>query len=141
MQIDFQGIGDDVYIRDVNRDVEIGSKPKWLSTLDAFITKIGNRSFEITGSKPMNRNVTIIDKEHKPVVSLVFFTKVLVINGRYEINDKGLITYNCNTENNIELPSVCKIKVQNNGPVFKTRIHWWDQKHVVEVHELFLSTQ
>lgn len=133
LKIDFKGINTDLSVCDVHREVETGSVAKWLSTIDAFVSKLNDRSLIFTG-RPMNRNVTIVDKNGKAVVSLAFHTKVLIVNGRYEINEKGQVTFNCNSENQIQQPVVCKIKVENNARMFKLRVIWWGNHHVFDVY-------
>lgn len=133
LKIDFKYVSADISICDVHREVKINSGAKWLSTIDAFVSKVKDRSLIFTG-RPMNRNVTIIDKHGKAVVSLAFHTKVLIVNGRYEINEKGQVTFNCNSENQIQQPVVCKIKVENDARMFKLRVSWWGNQYIFEVY-------
>lgn len=130
--VDFLDV-DGIYIRDSNQEIEILFDTKWLSTIDAFVKKVGVRSIEFKSSRPMKRNVTIVNKDGKPVVSLVFLTKLLIVNNRYEINDKGQITYNCAAESLVERPITC-IMVKNTENVFKMRVHWYGFKHAFLVH-------
>lgn len=96
---------------------------------------INSRCVRAESWKSIVGNVTIIDKDDTPVVSLDFFDKVLVVNGRYELNEKGWISYDCNAENRIRLPLVSKIKVKNEDRMFKMRVDWWGHKHEFEVHK------
>lgn len=70
----------------------------------------------------------LLEKENDPVLSLVFFQKILTINNRFELNEKGRISYDCNSVNAITDRVVCEIQVNNIDEIFRVRIVWHGHK-------------
>lgn len=134
LKIEFQNITGVFTVQDGNRNIEVGAVPLWLSTIDTFVGKIGARSLDFAISRPMKRHITIMDRNNKPVLSLVFFKKILNINNRIELNDKGKVSFDCDAQNEITENIVCKIGVMNTTDMFKVRITWCGKKHVFHIH-------
>lgn len=134
LKIEFQNITGVFTVQDVEQNVEIGAIPLWLSAIDTFVAKFGLRSLCFATSRPMKRHITIMDRNNRPVLSLVFFQKILTINNRIELNDQGKVSFDCNARNSITGKIVCKIGVMNTTDVFKVRVTWFGQKHIFFVH-------
>lgn len=133
MRIDFKNVTTEFVLRDNHKLVQIGEKPKWLSQIDAFIGKVDDRSLEIAVARPTKRHITIMNAQNQPVVSLVFFKKILTINTRFEIDDKGQVSFNCNAKNAIVEQVVCRIQTYNIEDVFNMRIIWYGHKVYFDV--------
>lgn len=134
LKVEFQKVDGKFTVEDRNRKVPIGGIPLWLSTVDAYIAKIETRSLSFAMSKPMKRHVTFVNKAGEPVLSLVFFQKVLKLNSRFEINEKGCISFNVDDRNDITERVICKIGLIETEDVFKVRITWHGHRHVFNVH-------
>lgn len=133
LKIEFQSVTGDFFVHDVKSLVPIGNVPLWISTIDAFVGKI-NKSIEFATSHPMKRHVTIYNENKQIVLSLVFYEKMLYINGRFQIDNKGVISYNSNDENSVTEKIVCKIGIKNTEEVFKFRVTWHGHKHVFKFY-------
>lgn len=134
LKLEFQQVTDKFTVIDVRREVDIGMVPLWLSTIDAHVGKSGDRSLKFATSRPMKRHVTFVNKNGVPVLSLVFYSKVLTVNDRFSINEKGIISFDGNARNTINERVVCKIRVNNVEDTFKVRVSWYDNKFVFNVH-------
>lgn len=133
LKVDFQQVTGDFFIQDVKNNVPIGSIPLWISTIDVFVGKIGN-SLEFAASRPTKRHITFLNDKNQPALSLVFTENKLIVNDRFTLDEKGVISYNCNAENTITEKLVCRIGIQNTEQVFKVRINWHGHKHVFHVY-------
>lgn len=136
LKIVFQNVTEVFTAQDVSNNIEIGNVPLWLSTTDTFVAKTGPRSLSFATSRPMKRNITIVNKNNEPVLSLVFFQKMLTVNQRFELDDKGNISFNQSAVNGIEEKIVCKIGINNTADFFKIRISWHEHKHVFQVYPI-----
>lgn len=134
LKIEFnQNVSNVFTVKDNRRDVQIERIPLWLSMIDAFVGKTGERSLEFATSRPMKRHVTIVNQNDQPMLSLVFFDKRLTINSRFQIDNNGYISFNVNTQNSITEKVVCKIGMTNTDD-YKVRVHWYGHKHIFQMH-------
>lgn len=133
LKIEFQKVRDEFFVLDVNRKIMIGNAPLWLSGIDTFVGKVGVRALDFAMSRPMKRHITIMSRG-EPVLSLVFFEKMLKLNNRFEMNDKGTISFNTDGTNAITEQVVSKIGIYTTEEVFKARISWHGHKHVFDVY-------
>lgn len=136
LKLDFQHVESEFKVQDFRREVPIGPIPLWLSVIDAHVGQVGARSLEFATSRPMKRNITFIDQNNKPILSFVFYCNVLIINERFEINEKGNISFNVNARNEIKVPIVCEIRLRTIENPFKMRVTWYGHKHVFQVHPI-----
>lgn len=134
--VNFASVEPTFLVGDGNRNVEIGYTPLWLSAIESFVTKTGTKSLTFTAARPTNKNITIVDKEEKPVVCLTFNGSTLVVNTRYELPRDGHIAFHYDKPNAIATPENCKIKVNNVGATFKMRINVWNTRFVFDVYPI-----
>lgn len=133
LKIDFQKVDNNIYVDDNGRENAIERAPLWLSAVDAFVGRVGERSIEFAISRPLKRHVTIINTQKVPVLSLVFFENVLRLNNRFSMDKFGQISLNTGASNEISEQVVCRIGIHESQDMFKVRIHWHGHKHVFEV--------
>lgn len=133
LQLDFQKVASEFMVQDVRREVIVGPVPLWLSAIDAHVGQVGDRSLQFATSRPMKRHITFVDQNNKPILSFVFYFNVLTINERFELNEKGKISFNTNARNEINEPITCKIRIRTIEDTFKMRVTWHGYKHVFKV--------
>lgn len=136
LKLQFKEVDDEFTVYDVRRQVPIVRTPIWLSAVDAFVGKSEPRTLEFATSRPKKRHITILDVNEKEVISLVFFQKVLTVNDRFHLDDKGVVSYNVNDSNGISEPVACKIRTFNNADVFKVRVWWYGHKFTFDIHPI-----
>lgn len=137
LKVEFnRNVASEITVEDNGRKIGIERVTLWLSTIDAFVGKVGDRSLDFATSKPMKRHVTFVNQDNQPVLSLVFFEKRLIVNSRFQIDNNGFISFNVNATNLISEKITCKIGITNNDDDYKVRISWWGHKHVFQMHPL-----
>lgn len=136
LKVEFKNVTNVLSVRDVGRQVEIGNVPLWLSTIDAFVGKFSGNSLEFATSRPKKRHITFVNKNGEAFLSLVCYQKRATINNRFQLDENGLISFNCNARNEITETVVCTIAINNTSDVFKVRITWFGHKHIFEIHPL-----
>lgn len=92
LKLQFKEVDDVFTVYDVRRQVPIDRTPMWLSAVDAFVGKSEPRTLEFATYRPKKRHVTILDVNENEVISLVFFQKVLTVNDRFHLDDKGVVS-------------------------------------------------
>lgn len=136
LQIEFKGVSDVFTAVDIADDKEIKRVPLWLSAIDAFVGKIGERSLEFATSHTKMRHITFVDENDHAYLSIVCFGNRATINSRFHLNNMEIISFNRNSTNAINERVVCKIRTHGASGVFKVRITWFGHKHVFEIHPL-----
>lgn len=121
LRLHFDQVETEFNVHDVRATTEISRTPLWLSTADAFVGKIDDRSLEFAIT-PMKRHITLFGKNQEPFLSLVFFHKQLVVNDRFKIDEKGTVVFHCNSTNSITEKNDCEILVVETSDIFNVRL-------------------
>lgn len=135
LRLEFQDIEDLFTVHDVNRELEIRDVPMWLSLIESYVARDSDRSLVISGSRPMTRQLVILDKNDTAVVSFVHDENCLVVNGRYNVYQNGWISYRTDVRNDID-PAMVFIKLKSTAKVFKMRVHCFEKKYVFDVYPI-----
>lgn len=136
MQLSFKDIDEKQFVIDNRREIEIGSNPLWLSTIDCFVSKIAHHGLSLASSRPKKKIVTMVNKDNKPVVSICFDESVLIVNGRYKIEKNGTISTKWNAANEIFEPHMCQIKVLDHAKTLKFRVYIWEMYFTFVVYPI-----
>lgn len=126
LQIDFRGVSDEFFVRDVQSDIEVSTDALWMSAIDTFISKPNPKSLKFTSSRCMQRTINVMDKNNSVVLSLVFDNNSIVVNRRFELRENGMITFNRGDKNGFtDHLEGCAVRVKNTDDVFKVRLGKW----------------
>lgn len=135
--IDFRQVDEVISVIDGNNKIDIGNIPLWLSTIDVFVSKNSAYSLKFCSARQKKKNITIVNKENKPVISLLFDDNHIIVNSRYIIRKNGWIAYQYKTDESIDNePNASIIKVINTEDVFKLRLRAWDVNFIFDVYPI-----
>lgn len=126
LQIDFKGVHDEFFVRDVQHDIEVSTDLLWMSAIDTFISKPKPNSLKFISSRCMQRTINVMDKNDSVVLSLVFDNNRIVVNRRFQLSENGMITFSQRDKNGFtDHLEGCAVRVKNTDDVFKVRLGKW----------------
>lgn len=132
--IEFKGIDERFVVLDGDKEMRINNIPLWFAASECHVGLFGKRSLKLVAARPMQRRFTILDRNNRPIVCLVFDERVLVVNNRYRIRANGMVSFDYEAKNEIFTPMLTRIKVFNDDVVFKMRISVFNKRFVFDVH-------
>lgn len=118
LQIHLAGVRDAAII-DGSREVPILNRPLWIAPLDLHVLMTPDGTVRFAESRSIDRLLTIIKKDGKPVLSISIDDVSLKVNGYYQMFKNGYISFNHQNPSPIERSNFCTIKVNNAHDVFK----------------------
>lgn len=133
-ELKFLSIDNKITVLDGSRSIEINELPLHISTIDCVIQKSGNRSFQLLSSRHSKRSITIVNRRGEAVISIVFDSDCVTVNGRYQLRKNGYVSFHVDKLNTIVQPKLGLIQVLNNAEVFAMRLIVWDQIFEFDVY-------
>lgn len=92
MSIEFLDVSDTFCILDHGREIVIGTNLLWIYNIGAYVQK-ENRTLKFLTTWSMKRNLTIVNANDEPVLSIVDKSTNVNVNGRFEMKEDGWISF------------------------------------------------
>lgn len=118
LSIEFDGISDQMKVKDTSREKLIESTVLWLSPLDIFVRKSGMHTLCIFACRLMARSLIIVDESDKIVLTILTDESMVKINNKYTIYENGSVLMSSNVTNET-IPDVGYMKIHKTSDIFK----------------------